>query len=131
MAEIQNIKIANVECVEIHVTVGRTKYFLTDIAESIKGKKIVDIIHVNENMVKFSPSQSPMLADSSRHCFLTLSSHQKEIVKDYSFSLLDPKLIRPSFNNLTPDWSKSFVTISNSGIINSPCSILLYVMFND
>ena len=127
MAEIQNLKISNVETLEIRVSAGRRRYFFTEVSDLLKGKKIVDIVPVESNNV--SPSGNT--THSIYSTYLTLSVGGKETIKDYPLTLMSPNItqIRPSFNDLKPDWSKSFINVM--GDITDGASICLAVMFND
>jgi hypothetical protein len=133
MAEIQNIKISNIECIEIKTISGRRKYFLTDVAESLKGKKVVDIVHIDGNNLKFSPSGNSIYNETLTAGYLTLSANQKEVIKDYPLRFLSPLhfSVRPSFNDIKPEWSKSYITLNGDVVAQAGASILLYVMFND
>jgi hypothetical protein len=127
MAEIQNMKISNVETLEIRITSGRRRYFFTEISDLLKGKKIVDIVPVVNNKVTPSGNATHPVSET----YLTLSVGGKEKIKDYPLTLLNPSetQIRPSFNDLQPDWSKSYLNVM--GDITDGASIVLSVMFND
>lgn len=127
MAVIQNLKISNVETLEIRLSPGRKKYFFTEVSDLLKGKKIVDIVNpINGNK---SPTGSEIYTGGNS--YLTLSISGREKIKDYPLSLLDANNVpvRPSFDDLLPDWSKSFVNVL--GDITDGQSLVLCVMFND
>ena len=68
--------------------------------------------------------------------FLTLNSKGKECVNKYNLSLLSPThtQLRPSFNDLVCDWSKSYIEINKTPPIFlelDSCSVVLSIMFND
>jgi len=127
MAEIQNLKISNVENIEIRLSSGRKRYFFTEISDLLKGKKIVDIVPVENNNVTPSGNTPQSIVST----YLTLSVGGKEKIKDYPLTLMSPNMvqIRPSFNDLKPDWSKSYLNVM--GDITDGSSICLAVMFND
>lgn len=127
MAEIQNLKISNVETLEIRMSAGRRRYFFTEISDLLKGKKIVDIVPVENNNATPSGNAPQSIVST----YLTLSVGGKEKIKDYPLTLMSPSMcqVRPSFNDLQPDWSKSFINVM--GDITDGASICLAVMFND
>lgn len=131
MAVIQNLKISNVETLEIRLSPGRTKYFFTEVSDLLKGKKIVDIVSPIDGSWNGYRSPTGATIYSDGNAYLTLSISGKEKIKDYPLCLLDPQnvQIRPSFDDLQPDWSKSYLNIL--GTILEGQSMVLCVMFND
>jgi hypothetical protein len=130
MAEIQNLKISNAETVEIVLQSGKRRYFFTEISDLLKGKQVVDIVALPTQCKAPSGNtiKDPTLST------LTLTIGGKEKIKNYSLGLIDPALVqvRPSFNNLICDWSKSYIEVPVTSIIGDGTeSVVLVIMFND
>jgi hypothetical protein len=154
MAEIQNLKISNVETIEIKLQAGKKRYFFTEVSDLLKGKKVVDVVAPSDNypplfLTVMTPDQykeylaqvvlktpSGNIVYPPAKVFLTLNSKGKECVNKYNLSLLSPvhTQLRPSFNDLVCDWSKSYIDVD---IVSYPlveiadCSVMLSILFND
>jgi hypothetical protein len=109
---------------------GKRRYFFTEISDLLKGKQVVDIVALPTQCKAPSGNtiKDPTLST------LTLTIGGKEKIKNYSLGLIDPSLaqIRPSFNNLICDWSKSYIEVPVTSIVGDGTeSVVLVIMFND
>lgn len=137
---LENVKITNVETIEIVLDGSRKNYSLSQLQDLLKGKKLIDIevlanIGFPGEMFILSPNGNilaglnPLLS-----AYLTINVKGKEMVKNIPLLLLSKQAktgyLRPTFDSLEPDWAKSHILLADTPGEKGN-SIMLTIYFND
>ena len=135
MPEYKDVRFSNAETIEIVLDGNRKQYYFSQLVELLKGKKIIDIdiIASQGNVTIKAPSGNNIANISSLVSgYITLNVKSKEVVKNLNLASLSRVNVpfRPFFDNLEPDWAKSYIMLAD-GAGNAGESILLTIYFND
>ena len=140
----ENVKITNVETIEIVLDGSRKNYSLSQLQDLLKGKKLIDI-EVIANISSFGKAEDETFILSPNgnklaginpliSAYLTINVKGKEMVKNIPLLLLSKQAmtgyLRPTFDSLEPDWAKSHILLADTPGVKGD-SIMLTIYFND
>lgn len=141
---LESVKITNVETIEIVLDGIRKQYSLSQLQDLLKGKKLVDI-EVVANLDNYKSGEDTYYIKTPLgnklsgvkpliSAYLTINVKGKEKIKNLSLLLLSKQAflgyLRPTFDNLEPDWAKSYILLADGpGVAGE--SIMLTIYFND